>query len=725
MANGMEGLMSLPQGAMDQGMGVDPELISPVVSSYAKNDPRSFNRDMLSALNEADPALIQQIQAELADAQLSREEIDAFRLAIDRILANPEDYETIRKELLEQDFPEELLPPTFDGAFFQALSLVAETLQPAAQEPMAMAQGGLATLNPIAREMAAMGRNGDTMLAHITPQEAALLKSRGGSGTINPYTGLPEFFIGKIFKGIGKAVKGVVKGIKKVLESPVGRLVATVALGFALGPASASFFGSNLGAAGFLGVTSPTIAFGVNSALASTLVGVASGQKLGDALKGGVIAGVTAGVGSKIFNTLPAGYEAAAAAPTADVTVGTPFAESTPGMEGTTAGAPDVSNIVQQAGPGEVTAFEPAVTSPVDLGGGSITQYEGYFPPAEQSIGTIGGGEGYADLRPFSPNGPSYQPSVMADRSVLEATNMPGATGTVPTTPGAPTTDLGGGMSATERLAQQGSITGTAGLETMPGVTAPVTPSVQQMAGYDVLGAPSTGAGLNITPTPPVPGAGENLSFWDTVKEGPGKIWDTYLSPNRNVLSPDQLRAKAQEYLAADTSGKMTFTEAMNLAKEGQPGIISRYAPLAAVGTVGLAGAGFFDTPEEPEQSDIFSDYSDYSDWDKVLRYGGTRTSGTYRPDYRPYSPTYSAARGYADGGIASLAKGGDPSNYPRKNGHINGPGTGTSDDVPAMLSDGEFVFTAKAVRAMGNGSRRKGAKKMYALMKALEKRSA
>ena len=68
-------------------------------------------------------------------------------------------------------------------------------------------------------------------------------------------------------------------------------------------------------------------------------------------------------------------------------------------------------------------------------------------------------------------------------------------------------------------------------------------------------------------------------------------------------------------------------------------------------------------------------------------------------------------------GGIASL----DRRNYPRRTGEISGPGTGTSDDVPAMLSDGEFVFTAKAVRAMGNGSRRKGAKRMYALMKALE----
>ena len=34
--------------------------------------------------------------------------------------------------------------------------------------------------------------------------------------------------------------------------------------------------------------------------------------------------------------------------------------------------------------------------------------------------------------------------------------------------------------------------------------------------------------------------------------------------------------------------------------------------------------------------------------------------------------------------------------------GEVDGPGTGTSDSIPAMLSDGEFVFTAKAVKQIG-----------------------
>jgi hypothetical protein len=71
--------------------------------------------------------------------------------------------------------------------------------------------------------------------------------------------------------------------------------------------------------------------------------------------------------------------------------------------------------------------------------------------------------------------------------------------------------------------------------------------------------------------------------------------------------------------------------------------------------------------------------------------------------------------------GVQRFNEGGQPAHFPRKNGAINGPGTGTSDSIPAMLSDGEFVFTAKAVRNAGGGSRRKGARRMYKLMKMLE----
>ena len=44
------------------------------------------------------------------------------------------------------------------------------------------------------------------------------------------------------------------------------------------------------------------------------------------------------------------------------------------------------------------------------------------------------------------------------------------------------------------------------------------------------------------------------------------------------------------------------------------------------------------------------------------------------------------------------------------------------ADDIPAMLSNNEFVFTADAVRGMGDGNVNTGAERMYALMKKLEK---
>ena len=56
--------------------------------------------------------------------------------------------------------------------------------------------GGM-TLNDLAKEVLSLqGRRGDTELAHVNKREAALLKSQGGSGTINTNTGMPEFYDG-------------------------------------------------------------------------------------------------------------------------------------------------------------------------------------------------------------------------------------------------------------------------------------------------------------------------------------------------------------------------------------------------------------------------------------------------------------------------------------------------------------------------------------------------
>ena len=66
-----------------------------------------------------------------------------------------------------------------------------------------------------------------------------------------------------------------------------------------------------------------------------------------------------------------------------------------------------------------------------------------------------------------------------------------------------------------------------------------------------------------------------------------------------------------------------------------------------------------------------------------------------------------------------------DPSQLMRNfmvGGEVRGSGSGTSDSVPARLSDGEFVVTAKAVRGAGGGDRNVGAARMYDMMSQLER---
>ena len=89
----------------------------------------------------------------------------------------------------------------------------------------------------------------------------------------------------------------------------------------------------------------------------------------------------------------------------------------------------------------------------------------------------------------------------------------------------------------------------------------------------------------------------------------------------------------------------------------------------------------------------------------------------------------------YAEGGNVAME------DFNRMNGQINGEGTETSDDIPAMLSDGEFVMTGQAVIGAGsykmtnnsgivtltpNGqpSRDAGTENMYQLVEAFSSRA-
>lgn len=87
-----------------------------------------------------------------------------------------------------------------------------------------------------------------------------------------------------------------------------------------------------------------------------------------------------------------------------------------------------------------------------------------------------------------------------------------------------------------------------------------------------------------------------------------------------------------------------------------------------------------------------------------------------------------------AQGGMALplLAKSGGALDQAHRNGredfkdgkHVAGEGDGQSDDIPAWLADGEFVFPADVVSALGNGSTKAGTDKLYEMMHNIRDRA-
>ena len=244
----------------------------------------------------------------------------------------------------------------------------------------------------------------------------------------------------------------------------------------------------------------------------------------------------------------------------------------------------------------------------------------------------------------------------------------------------------------------------------------PPTPAQQLGSAVGVdsarLGTAASGAGSQAAVTgsqTAAPGFFESIKGAVTPNDGIGfkqGLKDAFL-PGKGPTLKEVMDANPDYSLAQAQAVQKNL--AVNMGRQ--------YLPLAAagMGIAGLSGAFSTEQPQLPPGYEGMMDAPGQRLLEQYperygLSFGGVNTMSQTAP-YQMYRP-YGAATG------------GSTSDFPRKNGAINGPGTGTSDDIPAMLSDGEFVFTAKAVRNMGNGSRRKGAKKMYALMKNLEGRA-
>jgi hypothetical protein len=187
------------------------------------------------------------------------------------------------------------------------------------------------------------------------------------------------------------------------------------------------------------------------------------------------------------------------------------------------------------------------------------------------------------------------------------------------------------------------------------------------------------------------------------------------------------------------------------LAQNGQP---TMYAKGGLV-------QHFAEGGDSSTTKDTSSTKDDSSDWLSSLKTLGALTGPTlskqsglmrngqmgapyspYHPDVLPSLADVLRSRGID---ISRLAHGGQPEEHPDDRSHPNydgspvfrtggleglggkyveGKGDGTSDDISAMLANGEYVFSADVVSALGNGSNKAGAEKLGEMVEAIRSRA-
>ena len=215
MAN--EGVMSLPQAQPMQGA---PEGVMGLPQAQPMQDGSSAQKPQIvssadaydaaqTAISRINPQQLAQYKAQMRQAieKLNPDpgQVDSMITLFEYLNQNKDQYtEIIAQAIRDGDLNEGDLPAEYNPAVIGVVLLILHELKDrqrsTMQPPQGMAGGGIADM---AQHLQGQGRHGDSILAHINPEEAELLRQRGGMGSINPYTGLPEIgWLSKVWKGV-------------------------------------------------------------------------------------------------------------------------------------------------------------------------------------------------------------------------------------------------------------------------------------------------------------------------------------------------------------------------------------------------------------------------------------------------------------------------------------------------------------------------------------------
>lgn len=389
-----------------------------------------MDKRVLVELAQGNPQVqqaVDQIEQRLGDAPISVEDINGLIKFIETALDHPDKYAQLRAAaIVDKKLDGSELPEQFQTQILVPLLIALYGVRDRMQgkESEEYARGGL---TGAARRLRAQGRGGDTVLAHINPKEAAMLKGMGASGTTNPSTGLPEY--GWSWKSIISTVLPIaIDYLAPGLGSTIGEgfgLSGTAAnvlgsslVGAGLGAGTAALTGGKIGTGALTGGAmgalsggagewlgqgvgnlvgqknlSPTVA----SALGGTLIGGGLGALTGQdamqaALQGG-IGGAIAGYGKTAANqfgtsdAMKAGIQSAARTGGNLLTIGADPQQAliSGGLSGLASGLmyKPSETAVNKA----KLSFEPQTVTPqkVELGGGSTSNSS-----SSPSLGTLG-----------------------------------------------------------------------------------------------------------------------------------------------------------------------------------------------------------------------------------------------------------------------------------------------------------------------------------------------
>ena len=551
---------------------------------------------------------------------------------------------------------------------------------------------GIATFEPIATRMASYGRYGDDTVAHVETGELIVPKALidenpklrdsifshlrdlgvedperyvvgSGVNSINPDTGMPEFFLKKIFKGVKKATSKLVKGVSKALKgvTSVIKKAAPVIIPFAL---NAAFPGLGAIYSGALGAGIGTLVQGGNlkDAFKNALIGGAIGGAT--AAIGGGLQATKAGTGTfgqgamkgiqdaaKFSNLQTAGKQLATGQ------FGQAGYEKVLADQALTLPAP--SDTLASATEG-VTSPADTVADATDVAG--TTDFQGQYAQGAGTTATDAG----TTLQTIPPGSDDF----VRDQKIYEAL--------------------------------------TGGVDSAASVPVAAGPDQMFLGAADAL--PPVTAG---PPTPPPTMLEQLQSAGKTAMDYGGKAMDFLTGSDPTFAQKNKL---ALDFVK-ESGGKLSYDKALEMATaELTPGLVRTYGPTAALAGAGLYAAGLSDKPDEDDDTD--------KEMERLMGPNQYYQQNKDRFLLAGYTPQYATGNVFVPTtftqGLGQYEDGGGV--FPRRVGGIMpDEGTPGKDSVKAMLMPGEFVMTTNAVKGLGDGDNNKGISRMYDMMRGLE----